>query len=186
MSARAQIIFLSIFPILVGLMSFGGETHRRQFRYCALCRIVRCDYKSVAGYGWSEFGINECSEWYPKNIESTHEHVWQRSPSSAGFNRNGKPIWVADSDRPGGLLLLTPAEQVAIYEHITNAVEAKRLFVEMRSDAETENYDRHLVVRSKAHILKDWSNSNFKRSWGEILARLEETENLIVSSDRAN
>lgn len=148
------------------------ETRRRQWHTCALCRLTRIDYKSVFGNRWSEIEETECSEWYPKNIEPQHEHVWQRSASMAGFNIFGTPIWVSDSDRPTGINSLTPKEQIAVYQHIPNVEEGQRLFLTMRDDAESGDQSRYPKVRGRSGTLREWVGSAFVKSWDEIKPKL--------------
>ncbi len=43
---------------------------------CVLCRLGRVD-KTVFGSTRSTFYENECSRWYPKNVEPSHAHIWE-------------------------------------------------------------------------------------------------------------
>ena len=85
-----------------------------------------------------------------------------------GYNIFGTPIWVSDSDRPTGINSLTPVEQIAVYQHIPNIEEAKRLFLTMRDDAESGDQSRYPGVRGRSYTLQEWVHSSFDRSWDEI------------------
>ena len=170
--AEAAVISLIVI-VLLFLLVPGTETRRRQYLSCALCRLARCDYKSVFGNRWSEFEESECTRWFRKNIAPQHEHVWQRSSSMGGSNIFGTPIWVSDTGRPTGIHSLTAQEQIAVYQHIPNIEEAKRLFVAMRDDTESGDQSRYRRVHVRSGILQDWADSSFAKPWAEIKPELE-------------
>ena len=44
---------------------------------CVLCRLGRVD-TTLFGFKRSTYHENECSRWYPQNVEPSHTHIWER------------------------------------------------------------------------------------------------------------
>ncbi len=47
---------------------------------CVLCRLGRVD-TTLFGLTHSTFYENECSRWYPANVELSHAHIWEGEPA---------------------------------------------------------------------------------------------------------
>lgn len=147
LKAVAVVVAVAVFVLVLD----STETHRRQWHCCALCRLVKIDDENILGRRWSEYEETELSEWYPQHVEAEHEHVWQRSTSSAGFNIFGRTLWVADSDRPAGITRWTPAEQIGIYGHVPDD-EVKHVFLMMHDAVEFGGAHRAGRTRDSVHF----------------------------------
>lgn len=167
----ATIVF--VFVAVPTLIITGGPTRWRQIHTCALCRLVRIDYKNIVGSRWSEVEETDCYRWYAKNVDPSHTphdntvHLWQRSPSMGGYNAYGSPVWVSDSDRPAGLMMFNADVQLAIYQHIPDIEEAKQIFTDLRNDAESGDKSRYRSVRYRARTLSNWAKSSFAKPWDD-------------------
>lgn len=169
---RLELFVVGLIVVALVIILTGGENCRRQWHCCVICRSEKLDYKNVFGKRWTEFKDTESSAWYSRNIEPEHEHVWQRSTSMAGFDIFGNVAWVSDSDRPAGISMLTPEDQMQLYEHIPNLDEAKSLFREIRDGTESGDHSQYFRVKWSTSVLIVWIESSFSQSWNEIKTQL--------------
>jgi hypothetical protein len=136
---------------------------------CVLCRLDRVE-KILYGLKNSSFFENECSQWYPKNVESTHTHIWERGTCARMLNGFGQRIGFACSPGRFPIRLLSPSTQMRVYQHFKDRQKAKALFSNL-TDAKTHN-DRldedddskgHLIVRS----IYEWEVAGFPGTWDD-------------------
>ncbi len=162
----AAVFFLTLF--LPGL-----DMRRKRHHSCVLCRLTLDNYQASFGRQWSEVTETVCSKWYHKNIKAKHEHYWQSSPSVAYIDFFGITRGVSDSERPAGVLSLTPEQQLGAYQHVPDVHEVQGLFLVMRSDTESDDNARLAKVRAQSQILRDWADSGFTDSWQTIRTKLD-------------
>lgn len=171
---RAEVATIGIVLVAIPtLIITGGPTRWRQIHTCALCRLIRIDYKNIVGSRWSEVEETDCSRWYARNVDPSHTpddnnaHLWQRSPSMGGFNFHGTPVAASDSERPAGLMMFDADVQLAIYQHIPDIEVAKQIFTDLRNDSESGDSSRYTSVRYRARVLSDWAKSSFTKPWDD-------------------
>ena len=58
---------------------------------CVLCRLGRVD-TTLFGLKRSTYHENECSRWYPQNVEPSHTHIWERGTCMTLLNALGQPM----------------------------------------------------------------------------------------------
>jgi hypothetical protein len=136
---------------------------------CVLCRLGRTE---TTRFGWkrSSFYENECSRWYPKNVEPSHTHIWERGTCTTLLNALAQPMGVGC--RPGHYPIrgLSPSTHLNFYEHFKDRQEAKELFSNL-TDANTyddrlDEHDEskgHLIVRS----IEEWEVAGFPGRWDD-------------------
>ena len=115
--------------LLTHLFLIGHATNRRHYT-CAICRLNRVDYTSViTGRVRNSFRESSCSKWYRDNIESDHEHIWVRSSTIGLVNFYGQTVGVGDNDETPGRVIwrLSPDQQIELYKHFDDPLQAKRL-----------------------------------------------------------
>lgn len=162
----AVALFISGFLVLVlGSLQAGTS---RSFT-CVLCRLGRSD---TAMFGWkrSAYQENECSRWYPKNVEPSHTHFWEEGTCTTLLNALGQPMGVGC--RPGHYPIrgLSPSAQVSVYKHFEDRQKAKELFSNL-TDAKTydDRFDEH--DESKGHLIvssiEEWEVAGFPGTWDE-------------------
>ena len=79
------------------------------------------------------------------------------------LNFYGQTIGVGDNfDHPGrAVWVLTPDQQISIYEHFPNASDAKKLFVSLTDPAVMDKGADYSITYS----LRDWLESGFIGQW---------------------
>jgi hypothetical protein len=159
-------IFVGVFLVLV----FGSvKAGTSRSVTCVICRLGRTE-TTLFGWKRSTYQENECSLWYPKNVEPTHTHIWEEGTCTTLLNALGQPIGVGC--RPGHypILGLSPSTQMSVYKHFEDRQEAKELFSNL-TDAKTyddrlDEHDEsngHLIVSS----IEDWQIAGFPGTWDE-------------------
>lgn len=134
---------------------------------CVLCRLGRVE-TNLFGLRHSTSYENECSRWYPRNIEPSHTHIWERGTCMTLLNGLGLPIGVGCQPGHYPIWLLSPSTQVNVYQHIKDRQKAKELFSNLTHakthddllDKDDESKG-HLIVRS----MKDWDAAGFPGTW---------------------
>jgi hypothetical protein len=136
---------------------------------CVLCRLGRVE-KTVFGSKRSSFYENECSRWYPKNVEPSHTHIWERGSCATILNGLGQGIGYGCSPGRFPIWMLSPSTQMNVYQHFKDRQKAKELFSNL-TDAKTYN-DRldedddskgHLIVKS----IREWEVAGFPGAWDD-------------------
>lgn len=172
----------AILVIVAGLLSLlpGGEWGHRRFKQCILCRVLHIEHH-YCGFAWEEDHENACTEWYRKNVATSHEHLWVgRSTPYSSQNLLGQNIGCASNLDYRPAELLTPEQQVEVYEHIGNIAEAKQLFSVLRD---------HVLARREngkwiASYLKSWAEEDdFKTPWPEWQQKMNEDIGVWVKND---
>jgi hypothetical protein len=136
---------------------------------CVLCRIGRVE-KTWFGLKSTSSYDNECSRWYPNNVEPSHTHVWERGTCMRLLNGLGRPKGFACSPGRFPIWLLSPSTQMNVYEHFEDRQKAKELFSNL-TDAkinddrlnEHDDYKGHLIVRS----IEEWEVAGFPGTWDD-------------------
>ena len=94
---------------------------------CVLCRLGRVD-TTLFGFKRSTYHENECSRWYPQNVEPSHTHIWERGTCRTLLNALAQPMGVGCQPGRYPILLLSPSTQMNVYQHIKDRQKAKELF----------------------------------------------------------
>ena len=136
---------------------------------CVLCRLGRVD-TTLFGFKRSTYHENECSRWYPQNVEPSHTHIWERGTCRTLLNALAQPMGVGCQPGRYPILLLSPSTQMNVYQHIKDRQKAKELFGNL-TDAKThddrlDEHDEskgHLIVRS----IKEWEAAGFPGTWDD-------------------
>jgi hypothetical protein len=136
---------------------------------CVICRLVRVE-TTRSGLKRLTFDENECSRWYPKNVEPNHTHIWERGTCTTILDDSGRAI--GHGCRPGHypIWLLPPSTQMNVYEHFKDRQKAKELFSNL-TDAKTysdrlDEHDEsrgHLIVKS----ITEWEAAGFPGIWDD-------------------
>ena len=134
---------------------------------CVLCRLGRVE-TTFFGFKHSTYHSNECSLWYPRNVEPTHTHIWERGTCRTLLNALGLPMGVRCSTGRFPILLLPPSSQMNAYQHIVDRQEAKELFGNLTDEKtysdrldEQDESKGHLIVRS----IVEWEAEGFPGTW---------------------
>ena len=162
-----------ILAIVVGgflVMALGSFEAGSSVSYtCVLCRLGRVD-KTMFGLKSTSFYENECSRWYPKNVEPSHTHIWERGTCARMLNGFGQSMGFGCSPGRFPIWLLPPSTQMNVYQHFKDRQKAKELFSNL-TDAKTHD-DRldedddskgHLIVRS----IGEWEVAGFPGTWDD-------------------
>lgn len=150
--------------VFITHLFLSGHAANRLHQTCAICRLNRVDYTStITGRTRSRVAETSCSAWYREKSEDQHDHVWVRSPTVGLVNFYGQTIGVSDNDETPGraIWLLSPNQQIEIYEHFDGRLEAKALFTAL---AHPEAWDDRADF-SIVYSLRQWADSGFQRSW---------------------
>ena len=133
---------------------------------CALCRMKRTEYVYLGRNWGTEYTETECTPWYREHVESAHDHVWVRARDTAIRNLYGHPVGGGSRDPRGGAIWsLSPADQVAVYEHFPTTSEGKQLFLTLAQ--RTSGHDDYAIIRR----LQAWKEAGFKGSWQDAAQR---------------
>ncbi len=165
--------WVALLVIVVGLLALlspGAEWGHRRFKRCILCRVVHIEH-DYCGFTWAEDQERSCTDWYRRNVAASHDHLWVGcvTPWSTQ-NLFGQNIGCAGNvdNRPAELL--TPDQQIEVYEHIGNIAEATQLFVELRDHV----LARHRKGRGIAMYLQMWAEvDGFKTPWPEWKRKMD-------------
>jgi hypothetical protein len=136
---------------------------------CVLCRLGRVE-KTMFGLKSPSFCENECSQWYPKNVEPSHTHIWERGTCMTLLNGFAHPMGVGC--RPGHypIRLLSPSTQMNVYLHLKDRQKAKELFSNL-TDAKTHDDRLDVDDESKGHLIvssiKEWEVAGFPDTWDD-------------------
>ena len=130
---------------------------------CVICRAQRADLIYFGKTWQSEYSETACTAWYRNNVEPAHKHVWVRSISVGIPNLYGQNIGIGTNhQRPGrAIWRLTPQEQISIYQHLPDPLEAKRLFISLAQPPATNGGNDLFIL----HNLRAWIDSGFNGSW---------------------
>jgi len=140
---------------------------------CVLCRLGRVE-TNLFGLKHSTYHENECSQWYPQNIEPSHTHIWERGTCMTLLNALSQPMGVGCQPGHYPIRLLSPSTQMNVYRHLKDRQKAKELFSNL-TDAKTHD-DRldeddqsrgHLIVRS----IEEWEAAGFPGTWDDWWTR---------------
>ena len=126
-------LYLSAFGLLafsliaLGLSYYAIEQRTQQRHICAFCRLERIDYGSTLHDPESETIENNCSRWYLREVEKTHEHIWVANSTIQLLDLQGNVIGAGESaSRPGRMIWrLSPEEQIQIYQNSENDEQVK-------------------------------------------------------------
>lgn len=158
--SRIEYAIVSILLLLIGHMLLGSNAGYRHRHTCVICRLERVDHN------WQYSAKNstyKCSYWYPSHVEPTHEHVWSPNSAFVLLNFYGQAIGAGDNEeRPGrAIWRLTPNEQIKVYQHFSNPLDAKTLFVSLLDPAVRQDRQDLVIVYS----LREWIESEFSTKW---------------------
>ena len=160
-------IFLHVAIVLlllaIGHLLLASQAGYRYGHTCVICRLQRTDY--VWQYWWPTVTYHEttCSKWYPAHVEPDHEHVWARGSTTGYFDFYGRIMAVGDNfdSMSRAIHLLTPDQQISIYQHFSDPDDAKAVFVSLIDPAIREDRTDLVIVRS----LRAWIESGFAGAW---------------------
>lgn len=164
----SNIITALILGGVVLLMLGSLEAGSSSSYTCVLCRLYKVE-TTLYGFTHSTYDENECSLWYPRNIEPTHAHIWEPGTCRTLLNGLALPIGVGCSVGHYPIRLLDPSTQLKVYQHFKDRQAARTLFSGL-TDAKTYN-DRleeddpkgRLIVRS----IQEWEIAGFPGNWDE-------------------
>jgi hypothetical protein len=164
------ILIIAVALILGGFLvvALGSREAGSSMSYtCVVCRLGRVE-KTV--FGSKSSSLNECSRWYPKNVEPSHTHIWERGTCARILNGFGQSMGFGCSPGRFPIWMLSPSIQMKVYQHFKDRQKAKELFSNL-TDAKTHD-DRldedddskgHLIVRS----IEEWEVAGFPGTWDE-------------------
>ena len=81
---------------------------------CVLCRLGRIE-STLFGVKTSTNHENECSRWYPQNVEPSHTHIWERGTCMTLLNALGQPMGVGCQPGQYPIRLLSSSTQMNVY-----------------------------------------------------------------------
>ncbi len=168
---RSEWLAVSVIVAVSAALLLSGPIYSRRYHSCALCRLGRTDYRCLAA-SWSKYEETACTTWYRQNVSPSHEHIWVSSSTEAGRNIFGTVIWIADGD-PRALFRLSPLQQIEIYKRIGDPKESNRLFLTVGRDKGTGDRAERRQIYDAAGTLRDWAESGFAETWGEIEPRID-------------
>lgn len=154
---------VAIVLVILTAMLLSTPAWQRHRHTCAICRLERTDVTSPLGQTTRTFRETSCSRWYAAHVEATHEHLWAANPTSQNVDALGVVRGAGDNeDRPGRVIWrLTPDEQVEIYKHFPQPLEAKRLFVSLTTPTVMRERNDFQILET----LHAWSNTGFAGRW---------------------
>ena len=94
---------------------------------CVLCRLGRVEI-TLFRFKRSTYHENECSRWYPQNVEPSHTHIWERGTCMTLLNALGQPMGVGCQPGHYPIRLLSSSTPMNVYQHIKDRQKAKELF----------------------------------------------------------
>jgi hypothetical protein len=168
-NAILALVFGSLLVMALGFLEAGTSTNYT----CLLCRLGRVD-TTWFGLTHSTFHENECSHWYPENVEPSHVHLWEPGTCVTLLNGFAQPIGVGC--RPGQypIRLLYPSTQLHVYQHFQDLGKAKGLFSgladERSHDDRLDEHDQsrgHLIVESN----RECEAAGFPDTWDDWWGR---------------
>ena len=130
-TARLLGMSLVVFGALfAGYLVLAGSVFFAQVAACRLGLPHRRVESIPFGKTWFHDEDGECSRWYQKHVEPSHEHTWM---DRTRCRRCGIPgIYGGYSCRIGSPLEgLSSRLQIQIYDHFEDKLEAKRLFIRL-------------------------------------------------------
>ncbi len=129
MRSRMNKFVLWTLAVLFGSCLPGIAGPSRRPYACCICRVERMDHRWL-GLKWSALEENECSRWYVRHVERSHQHAWVQR----GFCRRiGIPgLYGGYAYVIGGPITgLSRRVQMDIYSHFGDPLEAKGLFIRL-------------------------------------------------------
>ena len=172
MSRLKRTEWVTIVAIIILLLALlpGGEWGHRRFKRCILCRVVHIEHH-YCGFTWEEDRENACTEWFRRNVAASHEHLWVGCSTPYSLqNLFGQNIGCASNLDYRPAELLTPEQQLAVYEHIGNVNDSTQVFVEIRDCV----LKRHPKGHCLASYLRDWVElDRFKTPWPEWSQKMD-------------
>src|SRR5262249_3083599 len=124
---------------------------------------------TLYGFKRSTYHENECSKWYPNNVEPTHTHIWERGTCARLLNGLGQGMGFGCAPGHYPIWLLDPSTQMHVYQHMQDRQKAKTLFGNL-TDSKTHD-DRLDEDESKGHLivtsLSEWEGAGFPGTWDE-------------------
>lgn len=170
LTLRDLLIIVAILGGLCALLSYSISVMHDRWT-CALCRQMRVNdmYFDLKWRTWRTVeSETACTQWYRDHVEPTHNHVWVHARATAMRNLNGTPFGVIDREPLGRTIWQLSAEdQVSIYEHFTDPIEARDLFLSLTSPNSQTNNQDYVIMRS----LQDWKDSGFQGPCPSAAAR---------------
>lgn len=159
-SLRAVFALVAVCGVMSALASFVITGYHDRWT-CALCRSDRIDYIYLDRLWRTEIRETSCSQWYRKNIEADHDHVWVHARAAALRDLYGNRFGAIDRDPVGrAIWSLSPDDQLCIYQHFHNPADAKPLFLELASPQAKVNNKDYQILKA----LLAWRDSGFSRS----------------------
>ncbi len=154
---------VAVVLVVVTAMLAGTPAWHRHRHTCVICRMERTDLTSPLGQTTSTFRETSCSKWYPAHVEATHDHLWAANPTMQSVNAYGEVGGAGDNEqRPGrAIWRLTPEEQVEIYEHFSQPLQAKRLFISLLSLKVMHGRGDMAILGE----LRAWRDAGFDGDW---------------------
>ena len=161
--SRIEYAIITVLLLLIGHMLLGSSAGYLHRHTCVICRLERVDYNWQYWANTSTYNKTKCCKWYQSHVEPTHEHVWSPNSAIVLFNFYGQAIGAGDNGgRPGrAIWRLTPDEQIKVYRHFPNPVDAKTLFVSLIDPAVMQDRQDFDIVNS----VREWMDSQFSTKW---------------------
>lgn len=129
---------------------------------CGLCRLNQTKYVYL-GHTWGTVYIETaCSTWFNDHVDRDHDHIWLHPRAIAMRDLYGNAFGCADYDPPGrAIWRLTPDEQLAIYQHLSDASEGRELFLLLADRASKTGGQDYQIVNQ----LELWRAWDYRGDW---------------------
>jgi hypothetical protein len=129
-------------------------SHSNRRYTCAVCREGKVESR-LLGLSWASQHETDCSQWYRENVEPSHAHAWAGRGycQPMGFLGLGGVACSIGSR----ITMLSESEQVKIYEHFENRLEAKQIFMRL---ARRDDEDDELYI-----ALLRWIDQDYPGTW---------------------
>lgn len=175
---KAVIMALAV-PVFLMVLSSGAWGERR-FQRCVLCRVVHIQHR-YAGFGWESERENACSTWYRDDVAERHEHFWVGCSTPISMqNGFGQNIGAGSNDDNHPAQLLTPEEQISVYQHIGDVKAATNLFLELGVHQRAHRREALAIASS----LKQWvEEDQFQTPWREWRRKIDADVAAVQTTD---
>ena len=151
--------------VVVGALLFVPVVKKDYFS-CAICGMQHRE-TSFAGFRFAAADEEtDCSNWYRKNVEPRHEHLWIRATWSEAYGLCGVPrIGSNFAHRADGpIIRFGSQERMLIYQHCPDPELARAAFVRL-SRWEAHTTEKREKQREIELNLAEWVESSFQGPW---------------------
>lgn len=160
LSVEFAVVAIILLAVVDCILRSHSCTLRRHM--CVICRFERIDDECIYRQTTSIYQDTACSVWYAPHVEPSHEHVWAPAACDVRFNLYGQRLGESQPYARGrAIRKFTPEEQIRIYEHFDNPLDAKRVFVSLTDMSVIERCGDLAIMES----LLAWKDAGFSGKW---------------------